>query len=183
MGGQRKSGISDVGPQQMVVGQILGMMVEGMAIRAISRLTGASKNTIVKLLVDAGQACSEYQDRTLRDLKCKRLQLDEIWSFVGAKEKNVPADRKGMGWGDIWTWTAICADSKLIASWMVGDRSFDIEAAHANGLRCLAAGWGYGSEQEWAQADAVAATPAEVFRKISHHSGVADIRLDATLPA
>jgi phosphoglycolate phosphatase len=69
------------------------------------------------------------------------------------------------------------------STWMVGDRSFDIEAAHANGLRCLAAGWGYGSAQEWEQADAVAATPAEVFRKISHHSGVADIRLDATLPA
>jgi IS1 family transposase len=105
--------------------QILGMMVEGVSIRAIARLTGASKNTIVKLLVDAGQACSEYQDRTLRDLKSKRLQLDEIWSFIGMKERNVPDSRKGMGVGDIWTWTAIDADSKLIASWMVGDRSGD----------------------------------------------------------
>jgi IS1 family transposase len=105
--------------------QILGMMVEGVSIRAIARLTGASKNTIVKLLVDAGQACSEYQDRTLRDLRSKRLQLDEIWSFIGAKERNVPQDQKGMGRGDIWTWTAIDADSKLIASWMVGDRSGD----------------------------------------------------------
>lgn len=105
--------------------QILGMMVEGMSIRAIARLTGASKNTIVKLLVDAGQACSEYQDRTLRNLKSKRLQLDEIWSFVGMKERNVPDTRKGTGVGDIWTWTAIDADSKLIASWMVGDRSGD----------------------------------------------------------
>jgi IS1 family transposase len=103
--------------------QILGMMVEGMSIRAIARLTGASKNTIVKLLVDAGQACSEYQDKTLRDLRCRRLQLDEIWSFIGAKEKNVPQDQKGLGRGDIWTWTAIDANSKLIASWMVGDRS------------------------------------------------------------
>ena len=72
--------------------QILGMMVEGMAIRAIARLTGVSKTTITKLLVDAGVACSLYQDRTLRELPCKRLQLDEIWSFVGAKEKNVPAE-------------------------------------------------------------------------------------------
>jgi IS1 family transposase len=106
--------------------QILGMMVEGMAIRAISRLTGASKNTIAKLLVDAGQACSEYQDRTLRNLPSKRLQLDEIWSFVYAKQKNVAdAKRKDLAWGDVWTWTAIDADSKLIASWMVGDRSGD----------------------------------------------------------
>lgn len=105
--------------------QILGMMVEGMALRAISRLTGASKNTIAKLLVDAGRACSEYQDRTLRNLPSKRLQLDEIWSFIGAKERNVPQDRKGFGRGDVWTWTAIDADNKLIASWMVGDRSGD----------------------------------------------------------
>jgi IS1 family transposase len=103
--------------------QILGMMVEGMAIRAIARMTGASKNTIVKLLVDAGRACSEYQDRHIRDLKSQRLQLDEIWSFVGAKEKNVPKNAKRVGRGDVWTWTAIDADSKLIASWMVGDRS------------------------------------------------------------
>ena len=103
--------------------QILGMMVEGMIIRAISRLTGPSKNTVVKLLIDAGQACSEYQDRMLRHLPCKRLQLDEIWSFVGMKERNVPVERKGTGVGDIWTWTALDADTKLIASWVVGDRS------------------------------------------------------------
>ena len=105
--------------------QILGMMVEGMAIRAISRMTGASKNTIVKLLADAGAACSAYQDEHVRGLKSKRLQLDEIWSFVGAKEKNVPKDQKGQGRGDVWTWTALDADTKLIASWMVGDRSAD----------------------------------------------------------
>jgi IS1 family transposase len=105
--------------------QILGMMVEGMSIRSISRMTGASKNTIVKLLADAGAVCSDYQDEHVRGLTCKRLQLDEIWSFVGAKEKNVPKDEKGMGRGDVWTWTAIDADTKLIASWMVGDRTID----------------------------------------------------------
>src|SRR5271154_2759961 len=85
--------------------QILSMMVEGVSIRSISRLTGASKNTIVKLLADAGKACSDYQDRTFRELTCKRLQLDEIWSFVYAKQKNV-ADAKAApaGAGDVWTW-------------------------------------------------------------------------------
>lgn len=105
--------------------QILNMMVEGMSIRSISRMAGTSKNTIVKLLADAGEACSQYQDEHLRNLTCKRLQLDEIWSFVGAKEKNVPKDQKGNGRGDVWTWTALDADTKLIASWMVADRSGD----------------------------------------------------------
>jgi IS1 family transposase len=105
--------------------QILGMMVEGMSIRSIARLTGASKNTIVKLLADAGRACSEYQDEAFRELSCKRLQLDEIWSFIAMKERNVPAERKGTGVGDIWTWTAIDADTKLVPSWLVGSRDGD----------------------------------------------------------
>ena len=104
--------------------QILGMMVEGMSMRAIARLTGASKNTIVKFLRDAGEACARYQDGTLRGLTCKRIQVDEIWSFVGMKQKNVPAERKGeFGVGDVWTWTAIDADTKLAVTWLLGDRS------------------------------------------------------------
>src|SRR5829696_4418046 len=104
--------------------QILGMMVEGMSIRAIARLTGASKNTIVKLLRDAGEACLDYQDRVLRDLPCKRIQVDEIWSFVYAKAKNVEKAKAAPEQaGDIWTWTAICADTKLAVSWLLGDRS------------------------------------------------------------
>jgi IS1 family transposase len=104
--------------------QILGLMVEGMSIRAISRVTGASKTTIVKLLGDVGTACSKYQDEHLRKLTCKRLQLDEIWSFVGMKQANVPTDLKGTpGIGDVWTWTAIDADTKLVASYLVADRS------------------------------------------------------------
>ena len=106
--------------------QILGMMVEGVSIRAISRMTGASKNTIVKLLADAGQACSDYQDQTLVNLPCKRLQADEIWSFVYAKQKNVPQEMRGQfGIGDVWTWTALCADTKLVPSWYVGTRDAD----------------------------------------------------------
>jgi len=114
--------------------QIIGMMVEGMSIRAIARLTGASKNTIVKLLADAGRACSEYQDQALRDLPCKRLQLDEIWSFVYAKQKNAPADKKAAGeagdlWTWTWTWTCLCADTKLMVSWLVGSRDTDTAKA------------------------------------------------------
>ena len=108
--------------------QIIGMMCEGMAIRAISRLTGASKNTIVKLLKDAGEACLAYQDKAFRDLSCKRVQVDEIWSFVGAKESNVDRDQKIQGWGDCWTWTAIDADTKLVPCWLVGPRN--AQAAH-----------------------------------------------------
>ncbi len=109
--------------------QILGMMVEGMSIRSITRLTGASKNTVVKLLRDAGCACASYQDRTLRNLPCKRLQLDEIWSFVYAKQKNVPTAKAAPEQaGDVWTWTAICADTKVVPSWLVGSR----DAEHAN---------------------------------------------------
>ncbi|MGE0735105.1 MAG: IS1 family transposase [Alphaproteobacteria bacterium] len=104
--------------------QILGLLVEGNSLRAASRLADVSINTVTKLLVDLGKACSEYQDKALRNLTCKRLQLDEIWSFVYAKQKNVPENKKGSA-GDIWTWTAIDADTKLIASWMVGDRSGD----------------------------------------------------------
>lgn len=115
--------------------QILGLMVEGMAIRAVSRTTGASKNTIVKLLRDAGRACSDYQDRVMRELPCKRLQLDEIWSFVGAKEKNVPYERKGVGIGDVWTWTAIDEQTKLVPSWFVGSRDSDHAQAFVMDLK------------------------------------------------
>jgi IS1 family transposase len=101
--------------------QILQMMVEGVSIRAIAWMTGASKNTIVKLLGDAGQACAEYQDRNLCGLTCKRLQVDEIWSFVYAEDKNVPEAKRGEA-GNVWTWTAIDADTKLIPSFFVGGR-------------------------------------------------------------
>jgi len=106
--------------------QILGMMVEGVSIRAISRMTGASKNTIVKLLADAGEAFSDYQDRTLRGLTCKRVQVDEIWAFVYAKAKNVETAKAAPeGAGDCWTWMAIDADTKLIPSFYVGARDAD----------------------------------------------------------
>ena len=103
--------------------QILGMLAEGTSLRAASRLADVSINTVTKLLVDVGAACEHYQDRTLRDLKCKRIQCDEIWSFIYAKAKNLPEPLRGAwGVGDVWTWTAIDADSKLVPSWAVGRR-------------------------------------------------------------
>ncbi len=104
--------------------QILGLLVEGTSLRATSRLADCSINTVTKLLVDMGAACSEYQDRTLRNLPSKRMQVDEIWAFVYAKERNLAVAKQAPdGAGDIWTWTAICADTKLVPSWLVGDRS------------------------------------------------------------
>lgn len=102
--------------------QILSCLVEGNSIRATCRMTGAAKNTVVKLLVDAGRACSDYQDKAFRNLKCKRIQCDEIWSFVGCKEKNTTVRKKAEGQGDIWTWTALDPDSKLVPCWFVGGR-------------------------------------------------------------
>lgn len=103
--------------------RIIACLVEGNSIRATVRMTGYAKNTIVKLLAELGGACSEYMNDHLRDLPCRRVQCDEIWSFCYAKEKNVPADLKGQfGVGDVWTWTAICADTKIVPSFMVGNR-------------------------------------------------------------
>jgi IS1 family transposase len=103
--------------------QVISALVEGNSIRATVRMTGAAKDTVVKLLARVGEACADYQRRTLRNLPCKRLQCDEIWSFCYAKEKNVPQELRGkFGYGDVWTWTALCADTKLIACWRVGDR-------------------------------------------------------------
>ena len=103
---------------------IIRCLVEGQSIRAVARTTEVSKNTVTKLLIDAGKACADYQDKTLRDLPCKRIQVDEIWSFVYAKQKNVKTAKAApVDAGDVWTWTAICADTKLVPSWRVGDRS------------------------------------------------------------
>lgn len=103
--------------------RVISALVEGNSIRAAVRMTGVAKNTIVKLLAEVGAACAEYQAKTLRDLPCKRIQCDEIWSFCYAKEKNVPEDKQGQfGYGSVWTWTALDADTKLICSWLVGLR-------------------------------------------------------------
>ncbi len=103
---------------------IIRCLVEGQSIRSTARTADVSKNTVTKLLINAGKACADYQDKALRDLQCVRIQVDEIWSFIYAKEKNVARAKSAPAEaGDVWTWTAICADTKLVPSWRVGDRS------------------------------------------------------------
>ena len=107
--------------------QILHMLVEGSSMRSISRVVGCSINTVTKLLVDAGNTCWEFHDAAVRGLESRRVQCDEIWSFCYSKQRNVPEGMEGEA-GDVWTWTALDADSKLICSWMVGDRSAETAA-------------------------------------------------------
>ncbi|MFC1592696.1 IS1 family transposase [Candidatus Omnitrophota bacterium] len=108
--------------------QVVKALVEGNGINGTVRMTGVAKNTILKLLADLGAVCLEYQDRNIRDLKLTQIQCDEIWEFCYAKEKNVPAEHKGQfGYGDIWTFIAIDAETKLVPCWMVGYR----DAGHA----------------------------------------------------
>lgn len=107
--------------------QIVRCLVEGNSIRSTCRITGSAKNTVVKLLCDIGAACLEYQSEVLANLPCKRIQCDEIWSFVYSKAKNVPEGKEDSA-GDVWTWTAICADTKLVPCWAVGNR--DAETAY-----------------------------------------------------
>jgi len=103
--------------------QVIKVLVEGCSIRSSVRMTGVAKNTIVKLVVDVGQACAAYHDRTVRNVHSQRIQCDEIWAFVGCKERNIP-DAKACDpyIGDVWTSTALDADTKLIVSWLVGGR-------------------------------------------------------------
>lgn len=109
--------------------QIIAALVEGCSIRATSRMTGASKNTIIKLLEDVGEACANYQDEVMRNLPCRRLECDEIWSFCNSKKKNVAPENQGiLGYGDVWTWVAIDPDTKLVPCWHVGRR--DANAAN-----------------------------------------------------
>lgn len=109
---------------------VIRCLVEGNSIRSTVRITGVSKNTIQRLTRDLGEAVLDYQDQALRNLNCKRVQCDEVWCFCYAKDRNLPDEMLGgVGVGSIWTWTAMCADSKLILSWRLGAR--DAANAHA----------------------------------------------------
>jgi IS1 family transposase len=103
--------------------QVVAALVEGNSINAIVRMTGVAKHTVLKLIEDMGCACAEYHHRNVRGLKVRRLQADEIWAFCGAKAKNFTLEKKAQGWGDVWTWTVIDADTKLCVSYLVGGRS------------------------------------------------------------
>jgi IS1 family transposase len=103
---------------------VVAALVEGNSIRAACRMTNVCKPAVLKLLADLGRACADYHDEHVYDLATRRVQADEVWSFCAAKQKNVPADKRGVfGYGDLWLWTAIDADSKMIVSYLVGDRS------------------------------------------------------------
>jgi IS1 family transposase len=102
--------------------RILHLLCEGNSIRAVTRLTGTSKTTVTKLVVDAGQAAAWYQDRVLRNIECKRLQIDEVWGFVGSKQRTATGKQRDVT-GDTWLWVAIDADTKLVPHWLVGPRS------------------------------------------------------------
>jgi len=116
--------------------QIVSLLTEGTSLRATSRIVGCSINTVTKLLLDVGEACATYQDEHLRDLACKTIEADEIWSFVYSKQRNVPEELKGQfGVGDVWTWTALDADSKLIVCWYVGGRQWEDAEAFMLDLR------------------------------------------------
>jgi IS1 family transposase len=140
-----------------------------MSIRSTVRITGAAKNTVTKLVVDLGDVCGRYQDLALQDLPCKTIQCDEIWNFVYSKAKNVPEQHKGeFGYGDVWTWIAVCADTKLVPSWFVGSRNaedgflfmmdlkYRLRDSHVqlttDGLKAYSAaiGFSFGTEVDWA---------------------------------
>src|SRR6516225_3806078 len=105
--------------------QIIASLVEGNSLRSTARICDVAFNTVLKLLPEVGNACADYQDKHLRGLRCKRIQCDECWSFVYTKQKNVPEEKRGQfGYGDVWTWVAIDAVTKLVPSFMVGNRNF-----------------------------------------------------------
>ena len=103
--------------------KVVSVLVEGTSLRATARITGVARMTIEKLLRDLGAACERFHNERVTGLKATRVQCDEIWAFIGAKEKNATAEQKAAGWGDVWTWTGMDADSKLMISWLVGERS------------------------------------------------------------
>jgi IS1 family transposase len=117
--------------------QIIAALIEGNSLRSASRMCDVAFNTVLKLLPEVGSACADYQDRVLRGLKCKRIQCDECWSFVYAKAKNVPEEKRGrFGYGDVWTWVAIDADTKLVPSFMIGNRDLQSARLFIDDLAC-----------------------------------------------
>ena len=115
--------------------QIISALVEGNSLRATARMCDVAFNTVLKFLPEIGRVCAEYQDQAFRNLSCKRIQCDEIWSFCYAKEKNVPKDKQGkFGYGNIWTWVALDADSKLVPCWLVAERNLTAATAFMQDL-------------------------------------------------
>jgi IS1 family transposase len=114
--------------------QVVAALVEGNSLRSTVRMAGVHRTTVQNLLADLGAACGEYQDRHFTNLPCRRLECDEIWAFVGAKDKNVSDEKRAEGWGDAWTWVALCAETKLVPCWHVGPRDSAAASAFMNDL-------------------------------------------------
>lgn len=148
--------------------RVISALVEGNSLRATARMTGTHRTTILKLLAELGTACAVYQDRVFRNLPCKSIQVDEIWSFCGAKEKNTTTETRAKGWGDVWTWTSIDPETKLMPCWLVANRTApaafrfmdDLASRMANriqltsdGLQCYlpAVAEAFGTEVDYAQ--------------------------------
>ena len=116
--------------------QVIKALVDGNSIRATCRITDTAKGTVIRLLRDVGTACAEYQDKNLRNLACQRIECDEIWSFCYAKAKNVPQNKQGQfGYGDVWTFVALDADTKLVLSWLVGLRELGYACAFVKDIK------------------------------------------------
>jgi IS1 family transposase len=164
--------------------RVVAALVEGNSLRAISRMTGTHRSAILKLLADLGRACSIYQDHAFRNLTSKRIQCDEIWSFVGAKQANATPKQKAQGWGDIWTWTALDADTKLIPCWYVGTRDagaayhfmHDLKARLANRVQLTTDGYGpykvavedaFGTEIDYAMLVKIYGAPEQTENRYS----------------
>lgn len=114
---------------------IVACLVEGSSIRSTARITGADKETVMKLGAELGLACAEYQDRVMQNLSCKRVQCDEIWSYCYAKDRNLPCELKGQeGYGSCWTWIALDAETKLVPHWVIGPRDQDTAHKFISGL-------------------------------------------------
>src|SRR5438045_1395352 len=101
---------------------VVSALVEGNSLRSTCRMTGVAMNTVLKLLAELGSACAQFHNEYVRNIPARRIECDEIWQFVGAKQKNVKPEHRAQGWGDVWTWTAIDPETKLIASWFIGSR-------------------------------------------------------------
>ena len=132
--------------------KVIAVLVEGNSLRATARITGVARMTVEKLLRDTGAACQRFHNETVRNLKTRRVQCDEIWSFIGSKEKNTTPEKKAEGWGDTWTWTAIDPDTKLMITWLIGERGqgaanafmADVAARVANRVQVSSDGhWAY----------------------------------------
>jgi IS1 family transposase len=116
--------------------QIISALVEGNSLRATCRMTGAARMTVMKLLIEIGTACYKYQYKTLKNLNSRRIQCDEIWSFCYSKQDNLPDDKRGkFGYGDVWTWVAIDADTKLVPCWLVGLRNASYASEFMSNLK------------------------------------------------